>query len=154
VVEQQLHLHEKVTLADMEPPHCVSPSASVRQVLAQLKQNSGGSCLICVADRLVGIFTERDALRLLAAGGDLDRPIETVMGRTPQTARDTDTIASAIEKMSRGGYRRLPVLDGEGRPLGVISVAGIVHFLCQHFPQFVYNLPPNPNPAMAEREGA
>jgi CBS domain-containing protein len=169
VVDHQLHLQEKVELAHLEPSVCVQPGASVRQALGLMKQQSAGSCLICAkdkagtdkagtdkagADKLTGIFTERDALKLLASGADLDRPIETVMSRDPATARATDTVASAIEKMSRGGYRRLPVVDAQGQPVGVIGVAGIVHFLVEHFPQTVYNLPPKPNPAMPEREGA
>ncbi len=154
MVDQQLHLQEKVELAHLEPSVCVQPSASIREVLGLLKRQSAGSCLVCAKGKLVGIFTERDALKLLAAGGDLDRPIETVMSRDPATARSTDSVASAIEKMSRGGYRRLPVVDAQGQPVGVIGVAGIVHFLVEHFPQTVYNLPPKPNPVMLEREGA
>ncbi len=162
MVDHQLHLHEKVELAHLEPSVCVQPGASIREVLGLLKRQSAGSCLVCAPNsaaaegpvKLVGIFTERDALKLLAAGGDLDRPIETVMSRDPATARSSDTVASAIEKMSRGGYRRLPVVDAQGQPVGVIGVAGIVHFLVEHFPQTVYNLPPKPNPAMPEREGA
>jgi CBS domain-containing protein len=159
VVDHQLHLQEKVELAHLEPSVCVQPGASIREVLGLLKRQSAGSCLVCAPGaggrgKLVGIFTERDALKLLAASSDLDRPIETVMSRDPATARATDTVASAIEKMSRGGYRRLPVVDAQGQPVGVVGVAGIVHFLVEHFPQTVYNLPPKPNPAMPEREGA
>jgi CBS domain-containing protein len=154
VVEQQLHLHEKVEMTDLERPVCVEPSTSIRQVLGLLKQQSAGSCLVCSQDKLLGIFTERDATKLLSSGGDLNGPIETVMTRSPQTARTTDSVASAIEKMARGGYRRLPVVNETGKPVGVIGVPGIVHFLVQHFPQTVYNLPPHPNPVMPEREGA
>jgi CBS domain-containing protein len=154
VVDQQLHLHERVDLTDLERPVCVEPSAPIRQVLGLLKQQAAGSCLICSQDKLLGIFTERDATKLLASGGDLSRPIEAVMTRNPQTACATDTVASAIEKMSRGGYRRLPVVDDAGKPVGVVGVTGIIHFLVQHFPQTVYNLPPHPNPVMPEREGA
>jgi CBS domain-containing protein len=154
VVDHQLHLHEAVETAHLEQPLCVEPTTPLRQALGLLKQQATGSCLVCAQGKLVGIFTERDATKLLAEAGNLDRPIETVMTRGPQTARSTDTVASAIEKMSRGGYRRLPVVDGQGKPVGLVSVAGIIHFLVQHFPQTVYNLPPNPNPVMPEREGA
>ena len=154
MVDHQLHLHEAVETADLEQPLCVEPSISIRQVLGLLKQQGAGSCLVCAQGKLVGIFTERDATKLLAEAANLDRPIETVMTRGPKTARSTDSVASAIEKMSRGGYRRLPVVDAQGKPLGMVSLAGIVHFLVQHFPQTVYNLPPNPKPVMPEREGA
>ena len=51
------------------------------------------------------------------------------------------------------GTRRLPIVDAEGRPTGLVNIAGIIHWLVQHFPQAVYNLPPVPNPTTQEREG-
>jgi len=65
-----------------------------------------------------------------------------------------DTVADAIRTMSQGGYRRVPVVDELGRPLGVIKVAHIVHYLVDFFPQTVYNLPPDPDAVMQQREGA
>jgi hypothetical protein len=54
--------------------------------------------------------------------------------------------------MAQGGYRRLPIVDPQGRPLGMIDVAGIVHFLVEHFPGTIYNLPPTPHSTL-DREG-
>jgi CBS domain-containing protein len=158
-VDDPLSLSETVEHAGLDHPPCVPPDTSLRDVLSLLREKRIGSALVCRDERLVGIFTERDALRLMSAqfgqnGADLDRRIDTVMSRNPETARATDTVASAMEKMSRGGYRRLPVVDDAGRPRGVIQVAGIVHFLVQQFPQAVYNLPPAPDQVMQEREGA
>ena len=45
------------------------------------------------------------------------------------------------------------VPTGPSRPTGVLDVAGVVHWLVQHFPSAVYNLPPVSNPATQEREG-
>jgi hypothetical protein len=45
-------------------------------------------------------------------------------------------------------------VDESGRPKGVVAVHGIVHYLVDHFPATVYNLPPNPNDSTREREGA
>jgi hypothetical protein len=56
--------------------------------------------------------------------------------------------------MDEGGYRHLPVVDEGGRPVGVLSVKRIVHYLVEHFPTTVYNLPPNPGAVPQEREGA
>jgi CBS domain-containing protein len=65
-----------------------------------------------------------------------------------------ETVADAIKKMSDGGYRHLPIVDGGGQPAGLASVAGIVHYLVDHFPNTIYNLPPDPNATQREREGA
>lgn len=135
-------------------PVCIDPHKSVREVLLLLKQCRSGGALVCRDGRLVGIFTERDALRLMAASAPLDAPVESVMVAEPVTLRPGDTIAKAIRTMSVGGYRRLPVVNDDGRPVGLLNVVNVVHYLVEHFPQAVYNLPPESQSAMPEREGA
>jgi CBS domain-containing protein len=56
--------------------------------------------------------------------------------------------------MQEGGYRHLPVVNEVGRPVGVLSVKQIVHYLVEHFPTTIYNLPPDPTVIPQEREGA
>ena len=142
---------ERVFSAD---PVCVEPSTTVREVFRLLKDKNRGAVLICEDEVLVGIFTERDALVQMARGGDLDRAIETVMVRDPLTVPTGAKVGDAIMKMSQGGYRRLPVVDDRGRPIGVLKVSGILHYFVEHFPQVIYTLPPKPHHAMQEREGA
>ena len=55
--------------------------------------------------------------------------------------------------MEEGGYRHLPVVDERG-PVGVLSVKRIVHYLVEHFPTTVYNLPPDPAVVPQQAEGA
>ena len=45
--------------------------------------------------------------------------------------------------MAEGGYRHLPIVDQDQKPTGVLAVHGIVHYLVDHFPETVYNLPPD-----------
>ena len=66
------------------------------------------------------------------------------MVENPRTVRQGDSVALAIRQMAENSYRRLPVVDDDGRPVGLVDVEGIVHFLVQHFPKAVYNLPPSP----------
>ena len=135
-------------------PLVVEPTAPVRDVLALLKAHCTGSLLVCQENRLVGIFTERDAIRLMASGGDLSAAVETVMTKNPVTIRAGSNLGAAIRVMSEGGYRRLPIVDEQDAPLGLVKVSGIVRYLVEHFPQAVYNLPPEPNVVMQQREGA
>ena len=100
------------------------------------------------------IRRERDALRLMADGADLDTPLERVMSRQLTTVDQQATVGEAISRMSAGGYRHLPVVDAVGRPTGMVSVRGIVRYLVEHFPSTIYNLPPHPGRPLAEREGA
>lgn len=151
----QLHLStETVGHIDLAVPLCVTPDVAIREVFETLRDQRRGSVCVCRDGILVGIFTERDALQLMASGGSVDAPIETVMTTNPATISATDTVEAAIAKMSLGGYRRLPVLDAEGRPAGLLKVSAILHYLVQHFPKFVYTLPPTPNQNIQHREGA
>ena len=56
--------------------------------------------------------------------------------------------------MAKGGYRRLPVVDEAGHPIGVLGVSRLLEYLVEHFPKVVYTLPPQPHRASQEREGA
>ncbi len=135
-------------------PLCMGRDTTIREVFVALRANSRGCVLVCEDERLVGIFTERDALRLMVSGADLDQPVERVMQDHVVTVSSHDTVADAIIRMSQGGYRRMPIVDDDGRPTGVLSVKTILHYLVDHFPSVVYTLPPEPHHCTQEREGA
>ena len=145
---------ETVSRLDALEPLCVEPAVSVRAVLTLLQARRRAGVLVCRAGTLIGIFTERDALRLMATGADLGVPIERVMVADPVVLSPQDTIAHAIAKLAHGGYRRAPLVDKQRRPLGMVSVKHILHYLVQHFPAVVYTLPPAPDHPTQEREGA
>ena len=151
----QLHLEtESVENCYPARPVCAAPDDSIRQILRQLRSARTGAAMICVEGKLVGIFTERDALKVLADGGNLDAPVSNVMVRNPVTLRTTDTVGRAIGLMSAGGFRRLPIVDDQGKVTGLLKVSGILHYLVEHFPKVVYTLPPEPHHKTATREGA
>ena len=145
---------ELISEAHPVEPLSVIPDTPVREVLALMKAQKTGSVIICRDGKLAGIFTERDALNLMAKDASLDVPISEIMISAPSTLSANDTVGTAVKIMSKGGYRRLPVVDGEGRPVTFVKVSGIVRYLIEHFPQTVYNLPPEPDQAMQTREGA
>ena len=151
-IEQKLTT-ETVEQAGPVPALSVEPGTSIREVFALLKDAGAGGVLICRDGELLGIFTERDALRHMARRADLDAPIDTVMVTRPVTVRSDSTIGSAILRMSSGGYRRLPIVGPDNKPVGVLPVAGIVHYLVEHFPKAIYNLPPVAHSVMHDREG-
>ncbi|MBI3461576.1 MAG: CBS domain-containing protein [Planctomycetes bacterium] len=134
---------------------CVQPGDTIAAALALMRQNPGAGCvLVCDRKRLVGIFTERDVLRIIAQGGDLAEPVSSVMTAQPATIRADATVGQAVLQMHRGGYRRLPVVSAGGEPTGVIQTKNVVHYLVEHFPSSVYNLPPVPQATARDREGA
>ena len=136
------------------PPLYVQCDDSVRHVLQQLKTNNTGSAFVLEDGKLAGLFTERDSLKMMASGGDLDVAVGQVMTKNPVTVHDDDSVSAAIRAMSQGGYRRLPIVDDKGQPTGAVKASGILHYLVEHFPQSIYNLPPAPDNASKEREGA
>ena len=145
---------EPVTAAYPIEPLLASPDNSVGAVLRLIKDHRVGSVLVCEDDRLLGIFTERDALTWMASGESPDKPISELMSSDLVTLKASDTVGEAIQKMSEGRYRRMPIVAEDGSPQGLASFKGIIHYLVDHFPQTIYNLPPSTKNSQSEREGA
>jgi CBS domain-containing protein len=137
------------------PPLQVGPQQTVAQAIGVMRQGGVGCVLVCDANKLVGIFTERDLLRrALAAGKPLTIPVAECMTPDPVVVHPKDSISTAVRRMEEGGYRHLPVVNDKGTAVGVLSVKRIVHYLVEHFPATIYNLPPDPSIVPQEREGA
>ncbi len=139
----------------MRPAICVAPTATVRAAVQQMNQHSAGCVLVEDNGRLVGIFTERDVLtRIAGAGIDIDRAtVASVMTRDPESLSPDDRVSYALNKMSVGGYRHIPLVDDSGRPVGVVSMRNVVDYMVDLFRTEVLNLPPTGN-VMRAREGA
>lgn len=98
-------------------------TANAREAARLMADNKVSAVMIVDRGILHGIFTERDlAVKVVAPGLDPDFvSLAAVMTRDPDTLRPDDTPRSALEKMSRGGYRHLPVVDGT-TVVGMVSV--------------------------------
>ena len=146
VIEQAI-LHDNIDSLHLGPAICVPPDATLQQAIETLQREHIGCVLVVAADgRLAGIFTERDLLHRVA-GRPLDWAVERVadyMTREPETLRPEDRIAWALNLMSLGGYRHVPLTDEAGRPVGVVSIKDIVALIVDLFPAPVLNLPPDP----------
>lgn len=151
----QLNL-ESETVAEVSTPNppCVDVTSSLRETLGVMKEKQRAAVFVCDGEKLAGIFTERDALKYLLPGAELDVPMSAVMTANPQALSANDTVGSAISKMSRGGYRRMPIIDTDGRPQGFVKVRSIITYLVEHVPAVVHNLPPDPHHSTQTREGA
>jgi CBS domain-containing protein len=127
---------------------------TVAEAARQMRTHSHGSAMVCHNGKLTGIFTERDLMKLLAEGKSLDLPVSEVMTSRPKTVSVDDVLMTVIELMDEGGYRRLPVVDSAGSPVGIVDVKSVVHFLVEHFPKAVYNQAPRALLRSKDREGA
>lgn len=124
-------LTDRVSMFDSRWPLVIRPTMPVREVLRLLVDNRIGCVLIAENGKLAGIFTERDALlklndRAVELG---DRPVGEFMTKNPQTLPATAKIAFAVQRMDLGGYRHIPIVDGDDRPTGVFSVRDILDYL-------------------------
>jgi len=105
----------------------VAPDAPVSEVLQKMQEAQLGCALVLSQGRLVGIFTERDLLKRLT-GKSASTPataVKDLMSPDPEILRETDSIATALNKMSMGRYRHIPVIKGDGS----YSVTSIKHVL-------------------------
>src|SRR5262245_1999490 len=133
---------ECVSRLHPSPPLQVGPEQSVAEAVALMRRERVGCVLVSQGDVIQGIFTERDLLRrVLAPGKPLTVPVAECMTRNPVVVNPKESIGAAVRRMEEGGYRHLPVVDQAGRCQGVLSVKRIVHYLVEHFPSTVYNLP-------------
>jgi len=124
-------------------------------------QSEHRGCVIVTDDgtpssKLSGIFTERDVLfRIVDQGRNpATLPLADVMTPDPEVLPVRSTVAYALNKMSLGGFRHLPVVDEEHRPVFVVSVRDVVGFLVEAFPREVFNLPDLEVSTTRSREGA
>ncbi|MFN2427753.1 MAG: cyclic nucleotide-binding/CBS domain-containing protein [Candidatus Binatia bacterium] len=138
-------------------PVLIESPAPVLEAVQLMRDRHVGCVLIVRAGKLKGIFTDRDVVaRVVAAGIDPAKTaVRRVMTPTPETLRPTDSIAFALNLMSLGGYRHIPLVDKAGVPVGTVSVKDIVGYLVGFFPKSVINLPPAPRANYTrQREGA
>jgi len=146
---------DSVSRLSPTPPRQIGADRPVAEAVEVLRRERVGCLLVVRGEKLAGIFTERDLLaRVLAAGKPLDTPVAAVMTADPVTVQPKDPIRLAVKRMQAGGYRHLPVVDEESRPVGVLSAKRVVHYLVEHFPHTVYNQPPDPSRVPETPEGA
>ena len=147
VIEQAI-LHDTIDSLQLGPAISVGLEATLQEAVETLQREHIGCVLVVGVDgRLAGIFTERDLLNRVA-GRHLDWECERVgdyMTRDPETLQPDHRIAWALNLMSLGGYRHVPLIDEAGRPVGVVSIKDIVALIVDLFPAPVLNLPPDPH---------
>jgi CBS domain-containing protein len=109
----------------------VSPDDPVSLAITRMLEENVGSVAVCEGERLVGIFTERDVLRLAGEGPDFAQvKVGDVMTRQLVTLAPDDDILDAARLMGERKIRHLPVLEGENL-LGVVGIREVVRALVE-----------------------
>jgi CBS domain-containing protein len=106
-----------------QTPFTAVKTSTVRDAARQMKRQNVGSLLVVDGTRLIGIFTERDALFRVVAGGrdPATTTLAEVMTPQPQTIHPDEPFLRALRIMHEGKFRHLPVVEFD-RPLGLVSV--------------------------------
>jgi arabinose-5-phosphate isomerase len=104
--------------------------ASLRETAAVMTRTEGRPGAASVVDaqgKLVGIFTDGDLRRLVQSGEvDFARPVSAVMGKSPRTVSPDSLATAAAEMLRDTQVDQLPVVDGEGRPVGLLDVQDLL----------------------------
>lgn len=109
-------------------PVTVAPDTPLDVVIARMHETGVDCVLVMAGDRLVGIFTDRDAV-VKAAGRRLSSfHVRDLMTPDPVVLRHDDPLAVAIHKMAVGGFRHIPIVE-DGRPTGVVTARDVFHHL-------------------------
>ena len=103
----------------------VEAGVPILAVVRRMADRNVGAVLVLEAGRLTGIMTERDLMRAVARGLRDGAVVGECMTADPDTIAPDDTIEHAAVLMIHGGYRHLPVVDGDN-VVGVLSIRDLV----------------------------
>lgn len=106
----------------------VDATATLTEAAAQMDARGVGAALVLNGDRLSGILTERDVLRAVATGSVEGTKVGAWMTHDPDTVGPEERPGHAAAIMIHGGYRHLPVLDGDS-PIGIISIRDLMRLV-------------------------
>lgn len=112
--------------------HSVDPGTLVTECVRLMTAGKVGALIVMDGGRLIGIFTERDALNKVLAGG-LDpskTKVSDVMTKDPYCIHPTTTVGDAMKFITERRFRHLPIVDN-GKVLAVISSGDLTHWLVQ-----------------------
>ena len=121
-------LGEHLDALTIAEPELIDATADVNEAIRRMHDKAIDCVLVTDGDRLVGIFTDRDAVLKVAGLERQARPISGLMTRDPVVLRHDETIAVAINKMAVGGFRHIPIVE-DGRPTGVVTARDVFRHL-------------------------
>jgi CBS domain-containing protein len=133
-------------------PVTVAATATVARAAELMRKKKVGAVLVKKGSSVEGIFTERDlVVRAMATRSWGSAPVKKFMTSRPETLKLSDPVAYALNKMSVGRFRHVPLLDGGGALVGIVSIRDIVDFIIELCPEEILNLPSQPELAIPHR---
>jgi CBS domain-containing protein len=103
----------------------VEPTTDLSDAAGKMNERGVGAALVLTGDHVSGILTERDVLRAVATGPVEGTHVAAWMTRDPETVDASESLGQAAAVMIHGGFRHLPVLDGNA-PVGIVSIRDLM----------------------------
>ena len=106
----------------------IGPNASLEEAIGVLAKHRIGAVVVLGADqRVIGILSERDIVRALSerSATAIKEPLAQTMTRVVVTCSEADTVSDLMERMTRGRFRHIPVVE-QDRLVGIISIGDVV----------------------------
>jgi CBS domain-containing protein len=125
-------MEDNLSLLEREPTPSVAPNTPVKDVIEKMKASRSGCALVVENGKLVGIFTEHDVLHRLFGTNAiaLHAPVSELMSPNPEALRESDSVATALNKMSIGRYRHIPVAGNDGS-FTVTSIKSVLKYIAK-----------------------
>lgn len=125
----------------LKDPLVVKPDTTLAECIATLQRHKVGSLLVVDDDgKLAGIFTERDCIMKVMGKVDSlkDAIVSDFMTKNPVRERPEASIAFALNLMSHGGFRHVPIVDQDDVPIGIVSVKDVVDHIVTRMLEAIY----------------
>jgi CBS domain-containing protein len=104
----------------------VSADQTAREAASFMLRADAGSIPVCEGDKVIGMITDRDiAVRGVAEGRGPDTPVSELMSDGIVCAHEDDDVQAVAQRMSEEQVRRMPVVDGEDRLVGIVSLGDL-----------------------------
>lgn len=119
-------MHETIQEAMTPNPTSVSPDTTAGEAAQMMKAENIGSLPIVEDDRLIGVITDRDiAIRIVAEGRGTDTTVGEIASKDVVTVDPEQSLEEAARLMAEHQVRRLPVVEEDGRVIGILAQADV-----------------------------
>ena len=119
-------MHKSIQEAMTPNPTTVEPMTTAQEAASIMKSDDIGSLPIVEGDKLAGVITDRDiAIRVVAEGRSADTPVSGIASKDIVTVDPQQTLEDAARLMAEHQVRRLPVVEEDGRLVGILAQADV-----------------------------
>ncbi len=130
----------------------IEENATVLIAIEEMKKLKVNCLAVIKSEKLVGILSEQDIVRKAFSKPDLK--VKDIMTEDPVVLIRNDMVAYVFHNMQIGGFRHIPIVDEDYKPLHMVSAHDAISYILDFFPEEISNLPDEPFRGIKSREGA